>query len=273
MSNAGPSAVRPELPLVRQRFSDAAARYDEEARHQDAIAAALTARLPQAAPATVLEWGCGTGLLTRRLQARWPSCHITAVDLAPAMLERCRQAAAGGDVAWVEADAEHHQCEPAVDLLASSCALQWFRQPDRIADHAGRQVSAGGSLAAAIPVAGTLRELWESLARTGYAGPSGLALATAAEWLDRFRHPAWEQVRVETATFTEHYPSSQAALRAVQGIGANCTGHGGWQRLGAVRMRRLLAAYEAGHRSRSGVACSYAVAFVTARRTAWEHPS
>ena len=44
----------------------------------------------------ILEIGCGTGLLTRDIQARWPDAEIIVTDLSPGMLDK---AAAGGLVA------------------------------------------------------------------------------------------------------------------------------------------------------------------------------
>jgi malonyl-CoA O-methyltransferase len=117
----------------KQRISDAfgaaADRYDEHAGPQRA-AAALVADLAQRqhpeAAGRILEIGCGTGLLTRHVQARWPAAELVVTDLSPQMLER---AAGGGLVAgtFIAMDGEAPAFEGEwFDLILSSLAFQWF---------------------------------------------------------------------------------------------------------------------------------------------------
>lgn len=262
----------PETELVGRRFAAAAAGYDAAAWHQDRIAATLCERLPDGLlPRRIVEWGCGTGLLTARLAARWPRVPLTAIDLAPAMLARGRdRVGAGAAIRWIQADAEQYDVAEPADLLASSCAVQWFRSPGRLASCAARQLAPGGWLALAIPVQGTLCELWQSLAASGYSGPTGLPLERPADYRARFAGPGWRAVSVDTATFVRHHADARAVLRTLREIGATCTGHGAWAHLTATAMRRLLAVYDAQHSTPAGVRCTYVAAFVRAQRTAAE---
>ena len=59
--------------------------------------------LAGAAPARVLDVGCGTGLLACALAER--GHRVTGADPAPAMLEVARRRPGGGLVRWIEADA------------------------------------------------------------------------------------------------------------------------------------------------------------------------
>ena len=59
------------------------------------------------APQRVLDVGCGTGYLLRRLADRCPdAAELTGVDRAPAMIAAARAAAAGDRLRWAEGTAE-----------------------------------------------------------------------------------------------------------------------------------------------------------------------
>src|SRR5690349_13179228 len=77
---------------IARRFGAAAPTYDRSARIQARIAEELageTAAIVR--PARILEFGCGTGNLTRVLSARFPDAQLIATDLAPPMSALCRK--------------------------------------------------------------------------------------------------------------------------------------------------------------------------------------
>jgi trans-aconitate 2-methyltransferase len=86
------------------------------------------ARVGLAAPANVVDLGCGAGNVTRILAERWPVARITGLDNSDAMLARARSAASG-NIAWQSADlaAWAADAPPAsVDLVYSNAALHWL---------------------------------------------------------------------------------------------------------------------------------------------------
>ena len=90
-------------------------------------AADLAARVPLAAPRTIVDLGCGAGNVTRMLALRWPAAAITGVDLSAAMLAQAR-ASTGPElcIEWQEADiAQWSPARGAPDLLFSNAALHW----------------------------------------------------------------------------------------------------------------------------------------------------
>lgn len=114
---------------IRDAFSGAARGYDEHAGVQRIVAATLAdlARgQPLPARPRILEIGCGTGLLTRRLRVLFPDAELIATDLSPEMVAR---AAADPSLAArfevMDGEAPGFQ-GPWFDCIASSLAFQWF---------------------------------------------------------------------------------------------------------------------------------------------------
>jgi malonyl-CoA O-methyltransferase len=137
----------------KQRISDAfgaaADRYEDHAGPQRA-AAALVADLAQrqkpAEVERVLEIGCGTGLLTRDIQARWPGAELIVTDLSPKMVART---AIGGLVGatFLTMDGERPAFEGEwFDLILSSLAFQWFEGLEAAIARLAGLLRPGGSL-------------------------------------------------------------------------------------------------------------------------------
>lgn len=165
----------------------------------------------------ILEIGCGTGLLTREIQARWPDADLLVTDLSPAMVGK---AAEGGMVAgtFLPMDGERPWFEGAwFDLILSSLTFQWF---DDLGEAIGRQVALlrpGGSL-----LFSTMAERSFASWRAAHAA-CGLVGGTPA-------YPSLDAVRAmiggyaDAFAFDEDYPlecgDARGLLRHLKGIGA-----------------------------------------------------
>ncbi|WP_052046020.1 methyltransferase domain-containing protein [Candidatus Paracaedibacter symbiosus] len=117
---------------IQQRFSDAALTYDAHAELQREVADLLVKKLHHILPSppqSILEIGCGTGYLTRKLDELWPTSQLVGIDLALPMVEVCRQASSSGS--YVVADGEHLPFDHPFDLVSSNLCLQWFQQPSQ----------------------------------------------------------------------------------------------------------------------------------------------
>jgi trans-aconitate 2-methyltransferase len=91
-------------------------------------AQALLERLPLAGTETVLDAGCGTGRVTRKLVERLPEGEVVAVDGSEAMVTAVREVLRPGDEAFVADLTQLELAEP-VDAIVSSAVFHW------IADH------------------------------------------------------------------------------------------------------------------------------------------
>lgn len=244
------SAIRLAMIDARkQRISDAfgaaAASYDDHAAPQR-VAAGLVADLAQrqmpVGVGRILEIGCGTGLLTRDIQARWPGAELIATDIAPAMLA---QAAAQGRVAatFLAMDGEAPDFEgPWFDLILSSLAFQWFGDlPGAIARLAAL-LRPGGSLIFSTMGEGSFAS-WR-----GAHEICGVVCGVPA-------YPSLDALRAMLAhhgdafAFEETAPLEVAGARGLlahlKGIGA-VVPEAGRRPLGPAVLRRVMAAYEAG---------------------------
>jgi SAM-dependent methyltransferase len=122
------------------RFGRSAARYEARARVQARMAQVLLDLWgDRPAPASVLEFGCGTGLLTRALRARFSAAAFTATDAAPEMLALAKeslQSDGSSAVSFITQNASGHEPpQPALmrtatqnpfELVAAGALVQWF---------------------------------------------------------------------------------------------------------------------------------------------------
>lgn len=109
----------------------------------------LLARIPAAAPATVVDLGCGAGNLAPLLAARWPNAQLTGVDSSPEMLARAR--AAHPQARFVQGDIGAWRPEGPVDVLYSNAALHWLDGHERLFPALLEAVAPGGWLAVQMP--------------------------------------------------------------------------------------------------------------------------
>ncbi len=133
---------------IARAFGAKAADYDAHAHLQRRAADRLAARLPDRTAPRVLEIGCGTGLLTRHLLDRYPNGTFLITDLAPEMVEACRQrhGRAVGSVAFAVMDGEAPDTQQRFDLIALNMTAQWFADPRAGLDRLAGLLEPGGTL-------------------------------------------------------------------------------------------------------------------------------
>jgi malonyl-CoA O-methyltransferase len=114
---------------VRRSFDRASAGYDAAAVLQAEVRGALLERLDLTVlkPRVVLDVGAGTGHASRALQRRYPGAQVIALDFSLGMLRvAARQRSWLRPFSRVCAAAELLPlADSSVDLLVSSCMLQW----------------------------------------------------------------------------------------------------------------------------------------------------
>lgn len=254
---------------VSRRFSTAAADYHAKARVQPLVAARLMETLSALpAPSHLLELGCGSGRLTRLMRQRWPSAEIDAIDVAPGMIDLCREAFADDPRAsFTVADATHFAAPRTYPLIVSSCALHWLEQPERAFRNVRSALAPGGLLAFSLMLDGTLCELREARLHAAPAVPPLGRLPTLAATADVLRRAGFRvESQFEEQVVSEAPSASQLLVTLHEhGVTGGRVSHG-------VRplTRRELAAlshyYDARFRTPEGaVRATYRVGYVAAR--------
>ena len=134
---------------VAKSFGARAGTYDEHADLQRGVAERLAGLLPQRASPRVLELGCGTGVFSRHLLARYPDGTFLLTDLAPSMVEHCRRNLAGSRqrVSVDVMDAARPTAEGHFDLIATSMTLHWLADPAAALGALRKLLAPGGVLA------------------------------------------------------------------------------------------------------------------------------
>ncbi|NIK89096.1 trans-aconitate methyltransferase [Rhizomicrobium palustre] len=183
-------------------FDHAAQGYDAAADIQRIVTEELIARAAHLQPRSILDIGCGTGLLTALARKHWPDGAITAVDAAPAMLATARAKLPG--VRFIEADAARLPFSEKFDLVLSSMVLHWL--PAEALTHWQSLVAPGGALRIAFPVEGSLGE-WRALCQS-----QGLE--------DRLWKFPQAVPNAEIRRHTLVYPSAREFLLAMKHTGA-----------------------------------------------------
>lgn len=219
-------------------FAAAAGRYEAGADVQRIVARALAdmAADEQLAPgAHILEIGCGTGLLTREIEARWPHAELTATDIAPAMVDATARAGLGARHMVMDGEA------PTVGtarfaLILSSLTFQWFDNLPLALARLHTLLRPGGSLYFATMGA-------ESFASWHAAHESEGLVAGLPHY------PDLTTLRGMLAGFGDHVAceahhalparGGQALMRHFREIGAHVP-RSGYQPLGATAMRRVI---------------------------------
>lgn len=106
--------------------------YDRVSAPQVEWAGPLLDRLELQGHEAVLDAGCGSGRVTRMLLERLPRGRVVAVDAAPSMVERARDALPADRVTVMAADLAELELEEPVDAVFSNAVFHWIPDHGRL---------------------------------------------------------------------------------------------------------------------------------------------
>lgn len=160
--------------LLRRRFAQAAAHYDEAAALAREVAQRMDERLDylRISPHTVVDLGCGTGADLKRLALRYPGARQIGIDFALPMLLRARsergmlqkllRRATGPQLACADLAALPLP-RASASMVWSNLALNWLADPLPALREMHRILEVGGVLMFSTLGPDTLKELRATL--------------------------------------------------------------------------------------------------------------
>jgi len=153
--------------IIRQRFGKALTTYDHQSVVQDRVAERLLGLLAKGGcttPRRVLEIGCCTGLLTRRIIERYPEigelwCNDLVKEAEKPLREKMGSFA--GKLNFIGGDVEEATLPGALDLVISSSTFHWIADLESFFEKMSRIIRPGGYLAFAMYGPDNLHEIRE----------------------------------------------------------------------------------------------------------------
>lgn len=115
---------------VLQAFSRAGESYNQYALVQNFAAQRLATKIltqEGSTLGTILEIGCGTGMLSQHLISH--ADHYVLTDFSFSLLQRAQEQVRGGHVSSLVVDGEHPCFSASFDVIVSNLALHWFQDP------------------------------------------------------------------------------------------------------------------------------------------------
>lgn len=260
---------------VRSAFHRQAGSYDEHTRVQKRVVNRFVALMEQKAlePATFLDVGSGTGMLSRSLSGLYPDAAACGIDLAFNMCRAAQQPGYQGRTWILNADAEALPFRTEVfDLVVSTSVFQWLDRPDAAFAEACRVTRPGGWFCFAMFGGNTLHEL-----RSSYRDALAGSASVTADPTHRFFSPGEVSDALACAGFaapevfseneTDWYPDVKGLLLALKGIGAgNASPDRGSGLAGRRVMLRMMDIYRERFGSGGDIPATYEVIYVFCRK-------
>jgi malonyl-CoA O-methyltransferase len=209
------------MPLkhhIAASFSRAAATYNSVATVQTTAATDLlnfyqihSAEQPQ----TVLEIGCGTGILSEKLLHAYPKATYLFTDIAEKMLHQHR-ATLNHNGVYVVADGEHLPFTKKFDLIISNMTCQWFSTLWQSLEKLLENLNTGGVLCVNLLSNETFQE-WRAALETAGVTDIGLQYPKASAIQNHAFSGCttiqkWQKIQ-------ELYPTRQHFTNALKNLG------------------------------------------------------
>ncbi|MEM1512375.1 MAG: methyltransferase domain-containing protein [Candidatus Jordarchaeales archaeon] len=126
-------------------FSVLAEKYEEMAFAQKTAAEILLSLMDLKGYEDVLDLGCGTGMLTRRIR-EMTSGRVVGIDPSLGMIKEAIEKSRGFNIIYEVKSAEEMDYDEEFDVIICNSVMQWFRDPDKALENCYRALRPGGRI-------------------------------------------------------------------------------------------------------------------------------
>lgn len=261
-----------EREVVARRFSAAAAEYEGFAAVQALAIDRLMPLVDEYAPETVgsiLDIGCGTGMLARRVAANHPGAALDCLDVSSGMLAAAAESGVWSDrTRFIHSDFLSFKPDMSYSMVVSSSSLHWITPLDQTFAAINLMLIDGGLCAVSMMGAGTFREL--RAARAAVAPDKPLPfLPSFAEVSAAFDGAAWELLLSDCGDSAVEFESAESLLSCLNALGVTggAVSGGSKCRLGRGELRSLRQYYDDNFGcSGGGVRATYEIILLLLRK-------
>jgi ubiquinone/menaquinone biosynthesis C-methylase UbiE len=131
--------------MANENFTEIAKRYRETSIVQSSAADVLFSLLNIQNGESVLDLGCGTGNLTKKIRSL-TDAPITGIDPSDGMIRECIEKYGADGIRFTRMDAHDMDFDAEFDVIFCNSAFQWFRDPSKAASNMHRALRPGGRM-------------------------------------------------------------------------------------------------------------------------------
>jgi malonyl-CoA O-methyltransferase len=241
--------MAPELDQIAERFSRAATCYQQHNTVQRRSASLLLQGFTLRG-GDWLDLGCGPGTSFTDVHPQ----TVTAVDIAPAMLQQLR----GQFPNYQPICADAHNLpfkNKKFDAIYSNLALQWCADLGAVVSEIKRVSRPGAEIRLAMVA--------DSLPQLQLLGLSSRCFASCAHIQQQFARVSWQYLHIEQQTLRSYFSDLRSLLYSLKGVGASmAASHAGLRGQGYWR---LLQQHAESLRTQAGLPLDYKIVLITAR--------
>ncbi len=224
----------------------------------------------------ILDVGCGTGYLTKLILDYLPNAQITAIDIAPGMIEYAQDRFKESNVEFLCLDIEEAELSKKYDLIISNAAFQWFNNLGGTMEKLVQGLKNDGVLAFSTFGHMTFNELHSAyetackkLKIDGDFPPSQKffnskeLFGICRQTLQGFEEFKFDIIKKESLEY-EYFYTVREFLNSVKKIGANNSNKE--RTVNTTLTKEMIRAYEEMYKADGLVRATYHCIFITARK-------
>ena len=254
---------------VASRFSAAADSYDRHAGIQSRVASRLTGLLAnRPVIKSILEIGCGTGLLTAKLAKKFPLAAICATDISKGMIVKSNaRFKTSKRIKWITGDFRDLSGLGKFNLVTSSSSLHWITPLKTTFSKVSSLLGKDGTFAFSIMVKGTLAELHSARKKIAPAKTVKRQLLLGREVINLLGSSGLAVVESKRASYRAVFRSASCFLKSLheQGVTSGPFASGR-ELLNRCELERLVSYYDEHYKCSGGVFATYQVLYVVAKK-------